>query len=110
MSDFERLFTIHSEQVNRQLDRQAESIEKMAGAVTNMAQTIAASEEKHTATSDQLNRHGRRLDEHDGRLRVLEQGSAKNTWFSEGAGKFVWAVVFGGVTFVFGLLSSSGGL
>ena len=104
MGDAERLI----EQVDRQLNRQSSSLDRMADSMTELAKTVARSEEKHQSTDARLNAHSDKLGDHEKRIREVEGVSKNNSSFNGGAAKAIWGAIFAVFAAIGAYLSKGG--
>mgnify|MGYP000421607582 CR=1 FL=1 len=105
MPDVEQL----ARQIDRQLDRQSTSIDRMADSMTELAKTVARSEEKHQNTDLRLNTHSRKIEDHETRMRKAEAKIQSNSTITGGASKTVWAAGLALIGAFFTYLFKTGG-
>ena len=92
-SELDAILERYSSPINRQLERQSEAMDRMAQAIADLARAHAVSEEKHANTMDTLRRFGKRIDDHESRLRGLETATAGNSFITRNLGQFTWVTV-----------------
>lgn len=91
-----RMLENHQEENRQQLSELRESTSEMAKAVSSLTTTIARVEERHASQDDGLKRVGKQVDDHETRIREIEN----NKQAIKGGWKVVAAIVITAVTVI----------
>lgn len=65
----------HREETRQDMHELRQATVKIADAAADMGKTMARSEERHAKHEDAVKRMGRQLDDHEGRIRLIESTS-----------------------------------
>jgi len=73
-----------------QIDRRLSSIEEKLGNVEKALVTLARIEERLSSHVDGMQRLGKRIDDHEDRIRVIERESVGNSYFTRNTERVFW--------------------